>query len=95
MTLGRSITSLVGAAAVLLAVLLVAGCGGGDGGDATAAPAPPRTASGGPATVGVATSRLGQIVVDSKQVAKGDAVALTFARGTAAARVESTREDDA
>jgi predicted lipoprotein with Yx(FWY)xxD motif len=66
MTLGRSITSLVGAAAVLLAVLVVAGCGGGDGGDATAAPAPPRTASGGPATVGVATSRLGQIVVDSK-----------------------------
>ena len=65
MTLGRSITSLVGAAAVLLAVLVLAGCGGGDGGDATAAPAPPRTASGGPATVGVATSGLGKILVDS------------------------------
>ena len=66
MTLGRSITFLAGAAAVLLAALVVAGCGGGGGGEATGAPAPPRTASGGPATVGVATTSLGKILVDSK-----------------------------
>jgi predicted lipoprotein with Yx(FWY)xxD motif len=63
MTLGRSITFLAGAAAVPLAALVVAGCGGGE---ATGAPAPPRTASGGPATVGVATTSLGTILVDSK-----------------------------
>jgi predicted lipoprotein with Yx(FWY)xxD motif len=66
MTLGRSITFLAGAAAVPLVALVVAGCGGGGGGgEATGAPAPPRTASGGPATVGVATTGLGEILVDS------------------------------
>lgn len=37
----------------------------------------------------------GQIVVDARQLAAGDRVALTFARGGAAARVETTREGDA
>ncbi len=35
----------------------------------------------------------GQLVVDARQVAAGDAVALTFARGSAVARVEATRDD--
>jgi predicted lipoprotein with Yx(FWY)xxD motif len=63
MTLNRSITSLAAAAAIALAALAAAGCGGG--GDATASKAPPKTASGAPATVGVASTGLGKILVDS------------------------------
>jgi predicted lipoprotein with Yx(FWY)xxD motif len=65
MTLNRTITLLAAAAAIPLAALAVAGCGGGDD-EATAAPVPPRTTSGGPATVGVANTSLGTILVDSK-----------------------------
>jgi predicted lipoprotein with Yx(FWY)xxD motif len=65
MTLNRSITILAAAAAIPLAALAVAGCGG-DSGEATASPAPPKTASGGSATVGAATTGLGKILVDSK-----------------------------
>ena len=65
MTLHRSITSVAAVAAIPLAALAVAGCGGG-GGQATASPAPPKTASGGSATVGAATTGLGKILVDSK-----------------------------
>jgi predicted lipoprotein with Yx(FWY)xxD motif len=65
MTPNRTITLLAAAAAIPLAALAVAGCGGGDD-EATAAPVPPRTASGGPATVGVANTSLGTILVDSK-----------------------------
>ena len=64
MTLNRSITSLVAAAAIPLAALAVASCGGG--GEATESPAPPKTASGAPATVGVAATGLGKILVDSE-----------------------------
>jgi predicted lipoprotein with Yx(FWY)xxD motif len=64
MTRSRTITFLATAAAVPLAALVVAGCGGG-GGEATGAPAPPKTASGGLATVGVANSGLGKILVNS------------------------------
>jgi predicted lipoprotein with Yx(FWY)xxD motif len=63
MTLNRSITFLAAVAAIPLAALAVAGCGGGG---AAASPAPPKTARGGPATVGVATTGLGRILVDSK-----------------------------
>lgn len=63
-SISRSITLLAGAAAVPLTALAAAGCGGG--GETTASPTPPRTASGGPATVGVATTGLGKILVDSK-----------------------------
>jgi predicted lipoprotein with Yx(FWY)xxD motif len=63
MTLNRSITSLAAAAAIPLAALAVASCGGG--GEATESPAPPKTASGVPATVGAATTDLGKILVDS------------------------------
>jgi predicted lipoprotein with Yx(FWY)xxD motif len=62
MTHSRLITFLPGAAAIPLVALAVAGCGGG----ATASPAPPKTASGSAATVGVANTGLGKILVDSK-----------------------------
>jgi predicted lipoprotein with Yx(FWY)xxD motif len=64
-TPSKSISLLVGAAVIPLAALAVVGCGG-DSGQATASPAPPKTASGGTATVGVATTGLGEILVDSK-----------------------------
>jgi predicted lipoprotein with Yx(FWY)xxD motif len=65
MTRSRSITFLATAAVIPLTALALASCGGGGGGEATASPTPPKTASGGPATVGVATSGLGKILVDS------------------------------
>ena len=66
MTRSRPITFLVGGAAVALVALGVAACGGGGDG-AAAATAPPTTASGHPATVGVATGgSLGSILVDSQ-----------------------------
>jgi predicted lipoprotein with Yx(FWY)xxD motif len=63
MTRSRSITFLATAAVVPLTALALASCGGG--GEATSSPKPPKTASGGPATVGVATTGLGRILVDS------------------------------
>jgi predicted lipoprotein with Yx(FWY)xxD motif len=65
MTRTRSITLLATAAAIPLTALALASCGGGGGGEATASPTPPQTTSGGPATVGVATTGLGKILVDS------------------------------
>jgi predicted lipoprotein with Yx(FWY)xxD motif len=44
---------------------VLASCGGG-GNDATASAAPPKTATGQPATVGLANSDLGKILVDSQ-----------------------------
>jgi predicted lipoprotein with Yx(FWY)xxD motif len=65
MTYTRSMTFLAGAAAALLATLVLAGCGGGA--SATAQAAPPKTASGHPARVSVANnSKLGKILVDSE-----------------------------
>ncbi len=61
MTRSRPITFLAGAAVVPLAALAVAACGGG--GAATASP--PKTSNGAPATVGVASTSLGSILVDS------------------------------
>jgi predicted lipoprotein with Yx(FWY)xxD motif len=66
MTRTRSITLLAVAAVIPLTALALASCGGGGGGEATASPTPPKTASGGPATVGVATTGLGKILVDSQ-----------------------------
>jgi predicted lipoprotein with Yx(FWY)xxD motif len=67
MTHSRFPTFLAGAAVVPLAALAVAGCGGGGGGSATAsgAAAPPKTASGKTAAIGVTKSGLGTILVDS------------------------------
>jgi predicted lipoprotein with Yx(FWY)xxD motif len=70
MTRSRPITFLAGAALIPLVALAVAACG--SGGAATAASPPPaskstaKTPSGSPATVGVATSSLGSILVDSR-----------------------------
>jgi predicted lipoprotein with Yx(FWY)xxD motif len=61
MTRSRPSKFLSTAAVVPLVALAVAACGGG--GAATAAT--PRTSSGAPATVGVANSSLGSVLVDS------------------------------
>jgi predicted lipoprotein with Yx(FWY)xxD motif len=67
MTRRRPITFLAAAAALPLAALAVAGCGGGGSGNATASSAPPTTAGGKTATVGMASnSSLGNILVDSQ-----------------------------
>jgi predicted lipoprotein with Yx(FWY)xxD motif len=63
MTRRRPITFLAGAGLIALTAL-AAGCGSGGG--ATAATAPPKTATGAVATVGVANASLGQILVDSQ-----------------------------
>ena len=66
MTRSRSISFLVTAAVIPLTALALASCGGGTS-DATASAAPPKTANGRPATVGVANvGSLGAILVDSK-----------------------------
>jgi predicted lipoprotein with Yx(FWY)xxD motif len=53
-------------AAMLPLIALTAGCGGGGGGGSSTSTAPPKTASGGTATVGVASTGLGKILVDSR-----------------------------
>ena len=66
MTRSRSISLLAGAAVLLLATLVVAGCGSG-GGSARADAATPKTVSGKPATIAVANNlKLGEILVDSQ-----------------------------
>ena len=62
MTRNRPITFLASAAVIPIAALTIAACGGG-GNAATAAT--PKTSSGASATVGVANSGLGSILVDS------------------------------
>jgi predicted lipoprotein with Yx(FWY)xxD motif len=62
MTRNKPITFLASAAVIPLVALAVAGCGGG--GAATAAT--PKTTSGASATVGVANSSLGSILVGSR-----------------------------
>jgi predicted lipoprotein with Yx(FWY)xxD motif len=62
----RRLTFIAGAAVVLLAALALVGCGSG-GGSASAQAAPPKTASGQPATIGIADdSHLGKILVSSQ-----------------------------
>jgi predicted lipoprotein with Yx(FWY)xxD motif len=63
MTRTKSITFLAGATALLVAAL-AAGCGSSGGSNANS-PAPPTSASGQPATVGVANANIGKILVDS------------------------------
>jgi predicted lipoprotein with Yx(FWY)xxD motif len=69
MTRSKPIAPLAGAAVIPLIALAVAACGGSGGGAATASspPAPPTTATTPPqtATVRVANSSLGSILVDS------------------------------
>jgi predicted lipoprotein with Yx(FWY)xxD motif len=65
MTRTRSITFLASATVPVLAALAVAACGSSGGSNASA-PAPPRTANGQSATVGVANENLGKILVNSQ-----------------------------
>src|SRR3954469_9636034 len=65
MTRTRSITFIAGATALVVAALAVAGCGGSGASNANP-PAPPKTASGRSATVGVANENVGKILVDSR-----------------------------
>jgi predicted lipoprotein with Yx(FWY)xxD motif len=68
MTRIRPMTFLAGAVVIPLAALAVAACGGGGAATAAPPPAPPKTTTTPPArtaTVRVANSRLGRILVDS------------------------------
>jgi predicted lipoprotein with Yx(FWY)xxD motif len=65
MTRSKPFTFLAGLAVVPLVALAVAGCGDDNNGNATAAVKPPKTTNGRPATVGVAKTGLGKILVDS------------------------------
>jgi predicted lipoprotein with Yx(FWY)xxD motif len=66
MTRSRSITFLLSLAALPLAAVALAGCGGSGSSSASASPASPKTTSGHSATVGVANSGLGKILVNSQ-----------------------------
>jgi predicted lipoprotein with Yx(FWY)xxD motif len=61
MTRNNPITFLASLAALPLVALALAACG-----SASASPAPPTTASGNPATVGVANTSIGKILVNSQ-----------------------------
>jgi len=65
MTRRKTTTYLAGAGALLLTSLALAGCGSG-GSNASGSTAPPTTASGQSATLGVANGDLGKILVDSQ-----------------------------
>jgi predicted lipoprotein with Yx(FWY)xxD motif len=60
----RLISIFTGVAALPLIALALAACGGS--GAATAAPTPPKTSSGTSATVGVAKTRLGNVLINSQ-----------------------------
>jgi predicted lipoprotein with Yx(FWY)xxD motif len=61
----RSITFLASTAALPLIALTAAACSSGGGG-ASASPTPAKTTTGQPATLGVAKTGLGQVLVDSQ-----------------------------
>jgi predicted lipoprotein with Yx(FWY)xxD motif len=61
----RSTAIIASTAAVPLVALAAAACGS-SGGGASASPAPPKTSTAQPATVGVASTGLGQVLVDSQ-----------------------------
>ena len=66
MTRTRSITFLAGATVPVLAALAIAGCGSSSNSNTSRSSAPPKTANGQSATVGVANENLGNILVDSQ-----------------------------
>jgi predicted lipoprotein with Yx(FWY)xxD motif len=65
MTHTRSITFLASATILMLAALAAAGCGSTGGSNTSGSSAPPKTANGQSATVGIANENLGNILVDS------------------------------
>jgi predicted lipoprotein with Yx(FWY)xxD motif len=66
MTRTRSITLLASATVPVLAALAVAACGSSGDSNTSRSSAPPKTANGQSATVGVANENLGNILVDSQ-----------------------------
>jgi predicted lipoprotein with Yx(FWY)xxD motif len=62
MTRSAPVTFLATPVALLVAVVVLAGCGGGG----SASPTPPKTAGGRAATLGVGSVGLGKILVDSR-----------------------------
>jgi predicted lipoprotein with Yx(FWY)xxD motif len=66
MTRTRSTTFLASATVPVVAALAVASCGSSSGSNTSRSPAPPKTANGQSATVGVANENLGNILVDSQ-----------------------------
>ena len=64
MSPSRPLKFLAGAALIPLTALTLAACGGGSG--AAAATPTPKTASGAPATLGIANTGLGNILVNSQ-----------------------------
>jgi predicted lipoprotein with Yx(FWY)xxD motif len=64
MTRSRSIAFVASGAALVLVAVAVAGCGGG--GSSSASSAPPATSSGHQATVNIANTGLGNILVNSQ-----------------------------
>ena len=65
MTRTRSITFLASATILILAALAAAGCGSTGGSNTSDSSAPPKTANGQSATVGITNENLGNILVDS------------------------------
>jgi predicted lipoprotein with Yx(FWY)xxD motif len=66
MTGKRLSTFLTTAAVIPLTALAVVGCGGGGGNDADGSGAPPTTANGRAATVGVENTSLGKVLDDTR-----------------------------
>jgi predicted lipoprotein with Yx(FWY)xxD motif len=60
----KSIALLAGVAVAPIAALSLAACG--DNNSSSSSPSPPQTANGQAATIGVANTRLGNVLVDSK-----------------------------
>ena len=65
MTRIRRLKLLTGFAAVPVVALVIAGCGGGSSSSSNAAAATPKTTGGQPATVGVASTDLGSVLVNT------------------------------
>jgi predicted lipoprotein with Yx(FWY)xxD motif len=85
MTTSRPTTMLAGLAAVLV-IALLAGCGGSSG---SSTPSTPRTTSGQAATLGVGSTGLGKVLVDSQArtlyLFKGDSGTMSRCTGACAA----------
>jgi predicted lipoprotein with Yx(FWY)xxD motif len=83
MTTSRRTTILAGAAAVLV-IALLAGCGGGGN-----TPSAPKTTSGSAATLGIASTGLGKVLVNSQArtlyLFKGDSGSMSNCTGACAA----------
>jgi predicted lipoprotein with Yx(FWY)xxD motif len=66
MSRSKPINVLAAALAVPLAALTITACGGSSNNNATAASAPPKAANGQAATIGMASTSLGNVLVDSQ-----------------------------